>query len=203
MSGTVTSDARWRNNSFTRASGSLSPIPRARHSQSKSAVAMSPQDSNGNANYDRPKSFSPAGAPETVPFFLRGRSSSTRMSHQTSSTFAPTFIRTEDSLRECGRVNGIEGENDFSGKRYVWLRDTHSAFVKGFVVEECEGDQLLVQCDDGSVRALNIDSCNCIYLLRLATPSSCGCYRQSQSCEIRQSQRHGRAHSSERSVSSA
>lgn len=48
-------------------------------------------------------------------------------------------------------MKGIEGENDFSGKRYVWLKDPHVAFVKGWVVEELEGGRLLVQCDDGSV----------------------------------------------------
>lgn len=48
-------------------------------------------------------------------------------------------------------VNGIEGENDFSGKRYVWLRDPQAAFVKGWIVEELPDSQLLVQCDDGSV----------------------------------------------------
>jgi myosin protein heavy chain len=48
-------------------------------------------------------------------------------------------------------VKGIEGENDFSGKKYVWLRDPQTAFVKGWVVEELGGGRLLVQCDDGSV----------------------------------------------------
>jgi myosin heavy chain 9/10/11/14 len=48
-------------------------------------------------------------------------------------------------------VNGIEGENDFSGRRYVWLKDPQAAFVKGWVVEELPGNRLLVQCDDGSV----------------------------------------------------
>lgn len=51
-------------------------------------------------------------------------------------------------------VKGIEGENDFSGKRYVWLKDPESAFVKGWVVEELEGNKLLVQCDDGTVSKL-------------------------------------------------
>jgi myosin protein heavy chain len=50
-------------------------------------------------------------------------------------------------------VKGIEGENDFSGKKYVWLKDPHTAFVKGWVVEELGGNKLLVQCDDGSVSA--------------------------------------------------
>lgn len=52
-------------------------------------------------------------------------------------------------------VKGIEGENDFSGKRYVWLKDPQQAFVKGWVVEELGGNRILVQCDDGSVRALS------------------------------------------------
>lgn len=47
-------------------------------------------------------------------------------------------------------VKGIEGE-DFSGKKYVWLKDPQAAFVKGWVVEELPENKLLVQCDDGSV----------------------------------------------------
>lgn len=54
-------------------------------------------------------------------------------------------------------VDGIEGENDFSGKRYVWLRDPKTAFVKGWIVEDLGGDRILVQCDDGSVSS-NIPS---------------------------------------------
>jgi hypothetical protein len=48
-------------------------------------------------------------------------------------------------------VKAMEGENDFSGKRYVWLKDPQTAFVKGWVVEELENNMILVQCDDGSV----------------------------------------------------
>lgn len=55
--------------------------------------------------------------------------------------------------REHDAVKGIEGENDFSGKRYVWLKDPQSAFVKGWVVEEKDENRLLVQCDDGTVCA--------------------------------------------------
>jgi myosin protein heavy chain len=50
------------------------------------------------------------------------------------------------------QVRAIEGENDFSGKRYVWLKDATTAFVKGWVVDELENDKLLVECDDGTVR---------------------------------------------------
>lgn len=56
------------------------------------------------------------------------------------------------------RVRGIEGENDFSGKRYVWLRDPDTAFVRGWVVEELPGDMLKVQCDNGSQRDVPADS---------------------------------------------
>ncbi|RYC55098.1 hypothetical protein CHU98_g11111 [Xylaria longipes] len=75
-----------------------------------------------------------------------------------STTFAPSFIKTEDLRRSIDIVKGIEGENDFSGKRYVWLRDPHAAFVKGWVVEELGGGRLLVQCDDGSQREVDSES---------------------------------------------
>ena len=52
-------------------------------------------------------------------------------------------------------MRGIEGENDFSGKRYVWLKDPQTAFVKGWIVEELGNNQVLVQCDDGSVRLVS------------------------------------------------
>lgn len=54
-------------------------------------------------------------------------------------------------MRGYDTVKGIEGENDFSGKRYVWLKDPEEAFVKGWVVEEKPGGNLVVQVDDGSV----------------------------------------------------
>lgn len=75
-----------------------------------------------------------------------------RNSTPTSSTFAPTFIKNEELQRNHFEpVSSIEGENDFSGKRYVWLKDPQNAFVKGWVVEDLSNGHLLVQCDDGSV----------------------------------------------------
>ena len=69
-----------------------------------------------------------------------------------SGTFAPSFINTEEMKnRSIDVVRGIEGENDFSGKRYVWVKDTQAAFVKGWIVEELDQNRILVQCDDGSV----------------------------------------------------
>jgi myosin protein heavy chain len=57
--------------------------------------------------------------------------------------------------KPMAQVDGIEGENDFSGKKYVWLKDTHAAFAKGWVVEELDNGCLVIQCDDGSVCATN------------------------------------------------
>lgn len=50
-----------------------------------------------------------------------------------------------------GDVRVVEGENDLSGKRYVWMRDEEKAFVKGWVVEELPDGMLRAQCEDGSV----------------------------------------------------
>ncbi|KAL2015222.1 hypothetical protein VTK56DRAFT_6051 [Thermocarpiscus australiensis] len=55
-------------------------------------------------------------------------------------------------------VKGIEGENDFSGKKYVWLKDPQTAFVKGWLVEELGGNRILVQCDDGTQREVDAES---------------------------------------------
>jgi myosin protein heavy chain len=54
----------------------------------------------------------------------------------------------------------LEGDNDFSGKRYVWLKDAEKAFIRGEVLEERQDGNLLVQCDDGSVgeAVANIES---------------------------------------------
>lgn len=54
-------------------------------------------------------------------------------------------------------MRGIEGENDFSGNRYVWLRDPKTAFVRGLVVEELPGGKLRVQGDDGSQHEVDAD----------------------------------------------
>ncbi|KAI4602208.1 hypothetical protein KJ359_009446 [Pestalotiopsis sp. 9143b] len=84
--------------------------------------------------------------------------SDSKSSAPNSSTFAPSFIKTEDLRRSIDVVRGIEGENDFSGKRYVWLRDSETAFVKGWVVEDLPSGRILVQCDDGTQREVDSDS---------------------------------------------
>lgn len=143
---------RWRNNPFDRASPSPSPGLAVSSTRPKSAIITSPSGTGLPAAHNRNQSFSPPSGSAFAPLQpAMQRSNSTRTSHQSSNTFAPNFIKTEESQRGGDKVGGIEGENDFSGKRYVWLRDPQSAFLKGWVVEELDGGQLLVQCDDGSV----------------------------------------------------
>lgn len=87
----------------------------------------------------------------------RSRGHSKGHNTPTSTTFAPRFIKDEEEQQSGHeQVRGIEGENDFSGKRYVWLKDPELAFVRGWVVEENDGF-LVVQCDDGSVSRLGMD----------------------------------------------
>jgi myosin heavy chain 9/10/11/14 len=105
--------------------------------------------------HSRNQSFSPSGSLTSIPSHIRGQSAHVRTS--SSTTFAPQFIKTEDLRTGPERVNGIEGENDFSGKRYVWLRDTEKAFVKGWIAEDLSDDRILVQCDDGSQREASMD----------------------------------------------
>lgn len=68
-------------------------------------------------------------------------------------TFAPGFIKAADGRRNSSANlgAGIAGENsDFSGRRWVWVRDPEKAFVKGEVVLDDDG-MLTVRCDDGTV----------------------------------------------------
>lgn len=153
MSTTVPGSARWRNNPFERGSPSPSPGPAVPSTRPKSDVITSPSGTGPFAAHNRNQSFSPSSGSSFASLQpAMQRSNSTRTNHQSSNTFAPRFIKTEESQRVGDKIGGIEGENDFSGKRYVWLRDPQAAFVRGLVVEELLGGRLHVQCDDGSVR---------------------------------------------------
>lgn len=60
--------------------------------------------------------------------------------------------------RSADQIRGLEGDNDFSGNKYVWLKDAEKAFVRGLVLEELEGGKLLVQSDhDGEQREVEAD----------------------------------------------
>lgn len=144
---------RVRNNPFARDCPSPSPTPS--RPRPTSEIVTSPHGPLSPSNHARTQSFSPFGSANLAPATsTRHRAGSMRThSHsQSTATFAPQFIKSEDSQKAGEGYGGIEGENDFSGKRYVWLRDPHVAFVKGWVVEELSDGRLLVQCDDGSVR---------------------------------------------------
>lgn len=116
-----------------------------------SSKSTPPAHARTQSHSSMPPGFLPAAVGGTRQFRSDSRSSTPN-----TSTFAPSFIKTEDLRRSIDVVKGIEGENDFSGKRYVWLKDPQAAFVKGWVVEELEEGKILVQCDDGSVGPMSI-----------------------------------------------
>ena len=78
-------------------------------------------------------------------------------SPKTTSTFAPNFISAknttgsaqpgDESAYEPTTIDGA----DFSGKRWVWVKDPERAFIKGHVTEEDSEGNLTVLCDDHSV----------------------------------------------------
>ena len=103
----------------------------------------------------RNQSLSQLSAPLARSDSSRLRSNSNR-NGASAGTFAPQW--TADGSQDIPEVRGIEGENDLSGKRYVWLRDPKTAFVRGWVVEELSGGELLVQCDDGTQHQVDGES---------------------------------------------
>ena len=141
------------NNHFTRDSMSSTPSPSAMGGRPKSFALPSQQPIPTTAGHNRHQSFSPLSGSVLAPSRTsRQRSDSNRSINTSSITFAPKFIKTDQPLRETEAVRRIEGENDFSGKRYVWIRDSELAFIKGWVLQEITSDKWLVQCEDGSVR---------------------------------------------------
>ncbi|KAL2757794.1 hypothetical protein ACRALDRAFT_2040151 [Sodiomyces alcalophilus JCM 7366] len=157
-----------RNNPFTRATSS-SPGPGSNtNTRPKSGSLLftssnplfppsstAVPSSNG-GNQSQPTGLAPALVP--VGTSRRHSRGDSRNTTPMSNTFAPSFIKSEEMRRGIDPVNGIEGENDFSGKRYVWLKDPQVAFVKGWIVEERADNRILVQCDDGTQREADIDS---------------------------------------------
>lgn len=144
-----------RNNPFAR-SGTLSSEPGVPNGRPKSAILAAPPSSTPAQNlqtHNRHQSYSSLGnivGSNNNNVSLRYRSNSKTIA-PSSNTFAPSFINSEEMRLGAETVKAMEGENDFSGKRYVWLKDPQTAFVKGWIVEELENNHILVQCDDGSV----------------------------------------------------
>ena len=147
-----------RNNPFLR-TGSQSPAPSNSNGRPKSMVLSSPLASTQSPQHNRNQSYSSLVgivAPNSNNSLPRPHSNS-KNGTPISNTFAPSFIKTEEMGRGAEAIKSIEGENDFSGKKYVWLKDPQMAFVRGWIVEDLGNNQILVQCDDGSV-------CNFQYL---------------------------------------
>ncbi|KAN0071653.1 P-loop containing nucleoside triphosphate hydrolase protein [Elaphomyces granulatus] len=147
-----------RANPFSRHSASPSPGPQPVPSRPKSAVFSSTGNTTETKGHLRNSShshFSTVISSSTGAG--RERSSSTRHNSNASGTFAPQFIKSEELRRVADQFQGIEGENDFSGKRYVWLKDIEKAFVRGLVIDERSNGELLVQCDDGSQREVDVE----------------------------------------------
>ena len=142
---------RWRNNTFGgRDDDTPSPGPPPGHARSKSSILQSPASTNISIGHVRNQSVSDLRPSQLARSDSR-RLGSARSGSQVG-TFAPQFIKQEGLDGAADRVRGIEGENDFSGKRYVWVRDDDKAFVKGWVMDELSSGALRIQCDDGSVR---------------------------------------------------
>ena len=153
MAAFVATGSMRRKNPFTRESPLLPPVSISAPDRPKSMDYASAPSASSPLGHGRTQSFSPlSGSNLAPPRTTRQRSISNRSNNQTSNTFAPKFIKTEELHNEKDRIKCIEGENDFSGKRYLWVKDSVTAFVKGWVVQELEGERLLIQCDDGSVR---------------------------------------------------
>ncbi|KAG5949621.1 hypothetical protein E4U53_005814 [Claviceps sorghi] len=149
-----------RGNPFVR-TGSASPSPAPPHSsRPKSALYPSPVPAASTpTSVGRPQSVNSFEAALPAPgSALRHYRNDSRNGTPTSSTFAPSFIKSDEMKRELNVVKSIEGENDFSGKRYVWLQDPQNAFVKGWVVEDLGRNRILVQTDDGTQREFDAES---------------------------------------------
>ena len=154
---------------FARARATTSPYNQSNSIPSSSIESPPPTHS---VSHTRNQSYSPVTTPTLGkgPVHSRQRSDS-KISAVKSNTFAPSFIKTKESQERTKVINGIEGENDFSGKRYVWLKDPATAFIRGWIVEELENGQILVQCDDGSVRPTTLPSLT-LLILFIATGGS-------------------------------
>lgn len=139
-----------RANPFSRHSPSPSPSPQVSTTRPKSAVFPTTYGESDKKPHTRNSSLSHFSA-VALESANRPRSNSLRHSVHASGTFAPQFIKAEELQRGANSIHNLEGDNDFSGKRYVWLKDAEKAFIRGEVLEERQDGNLLVQCDDGSV----------------------------------------------------
>lgn len=140
-----------RANAFARDSVSPGPASPTKHVRAKSSIVGSTSELDQFKGHTRNSSISQLSQRMSAVPGSRDGSNSAR-NNVSSGTFAPEFIKSEELRRGADQIRGLEGDNDFSGNKYVWLRDSEKAFVRGLVVEEKQGGRLLVQGDDGDVR---------------------------------------------------
>ncbi|KAF3939701.1 Myosin-11 [Dactylella cylindrospora] len=86
---------------------------------------------------------------------FKGHNKTMSSATRSNTTFAPSFIKKSESTSPKVTSHGLEG-TDFSGKRWVWVKDPERAFVKGYVEQE-EGEVLVIICDDGTERHVPAD----------------------------------------------
>ncbi|KAJ5573958.1 Myosin tail [Penicillium hispanicum] len=142
-----------RANPFSRSSPSPGPHSQARPKSAIITPSNGLELARGHLRNSSVSQISPTLSPISA---NRERSNSAR-NNASSGTFAPSFIKSEEMRRGADQIRGLEGDNDFSGNKYVWLRDAQKAFVRGLVLEELEGGRLLVQSDDGDQREVDAD----------------------------------------------
>ncbi|KIX10134.1 uncharacterized protein Z518_01215 [Rhinocladiella mackenziei CBS 650.93] len=121
---------------------------------SKSLLFASPAPAQP-SRHERQQSYSPSASLSSIPSHVRTQSLQRQSS--ASNTFAPKFIKSEEMRKSEERISAIEGENDFSGKRYVWVKDPEKAFVRGWITEDLPGNRVLVQFDNGSQIETDVD----------------------------------------------
>lgn len=140
-----------RANPFGRSSPSPAPQSQPRPKSAILSPSNGLESARGHLRNASVSQITPNRSPASL---NRARSNSARKD-ASSGTFAPSFIKSEELRRGADQIRGLEGDNDFSGNKYVWLRDTEKAFVRGLVLEELEGGLLLVQTDDGEVQMVS------------------------------------------------
>ena len=163
MSSAAMGSSRARNNFSERCSALPCPDPGAASVRPKSMAFDSPTSRSFEGNHRRRQSMISPISAIGDPRAEWPRRGSIRDNTHSPGTFAPQFIKSTEMQRLGESIGGIEGENDFSGKRYVWLRDPKAAFIKGWVVEERGNDRLLVQYEDGGQQEVdqnNVDKVN-------------------------------------------
>ncbi|KAJ5833403.1 hypothetical protein N7474_001714 [Penicillium riverlandense] len=143
-----------RANPFARSSPS--PATQPKPTRPQSAIITPSGGHESTKGHLRNASVSHTSPTRSSGLGSRERSNSAKL-NAASGTFAPTFIKSEELRRGADQIRGLEGDNDFSGSKYVWLRDPEKAFVRGLVLEEMEGGRLLVQSDDGQQREVDAD----------------------------------------------